>query len=270
MSGAVEWDSRFHLPVPPVDAVSNVAVDMITTKIYLALSALVLIYGLWHWQRTGRPIIVLLMIGGALCACAEPFVNIVGAVWHPVVNQITAFEIMGRPMPWFLVTGYLFYFGAVGSLTYLTFEKGVTTRQFWLWCSVPMLLDVVMEELMLHYDLYLYYGAQPLILISKLPLWWVPCNSLGQILGVAFIALVKPLQRGWGLLLIPILIPIWDTVAYAAISLPAWIVVNTPCPWWLMQAGGLATCGLAFAVLYGVAQVLPTDSVFARQQAARP
>ena len=263
-AAATMWDGRFRLPVPPVDAVSNVHVDMVATAIYLGLSALVLVFGLNHWRRTGSPIIVLLMVGGALCSAVEPFVNIVGAVWHPIVNQITAFNIMGRPMPWFIVAGYIFYFGALGSATFLAFQKGVTTRQYWIWCCVPMVVDIVMEELMLHWNLYYYYGEQPLILIAKLPLWWVPGNSVGQILAVAFIALVKPVQRGWKLLLIPLLVPIWDAVAYAAISLPSWIVVNTPVPTWLNQMGGLATCLLAFGVLYALAQILPVDSTYAR------
>jgi hypothetical protein len=129
-----------------------------------------------------------------------------------------------------------------------------------------MLVDIAMEELMLHYDLYYYYGHQPLILIAKLPLWWVPCNALGQILAVALIALVKPLQKGWKLLLIPILIPICDAVAYSAISLPSWIVVNTPVSWWVLQLGGLATCGLAFMVLYGLSLILAIDSPFSMMQ----
>ena len=41
-AAATMWDDRFRLPVPPVDAVSNVHVDMVATAIYLGLSALVL------------------------------------------------------------------------------------------------------------------------------------------------------------------------------------------------------------------------------------
>lgn len=258
------WNEAMRLPQPPTEALSNVTVDFWATVIYSTLAACTLIYGLFYWRRTGRPIILLMLAGGALCSTVEPFVNVVGAVWHPMVNQITAFELMGRGMPWFLVTGYIFYFGVLGSLTYLALEKGVTTRQFWLWATVPMLVDVVMEELMLYWDLYLYYGEQPLILINKLPLWWVPCNSLGEMLGVCLLVKAAPLLRGWRQLLIPILIPVCDAVAYSAISLPSWMVVNTPVPTWLNQLGGLATCGLALLVLYGLSKVIPTDSPLAR------
>jgi len=258
------WNETLGLPAPPVDALAKVTVDFWATAIYSTFAVCTLIYGLFHWYRTGRPIIVLMLIGGALCSTVEPFVNIVGAVWHPVVNQVTAFELMGRPMPWFLVTGYIFYFGALGSLNYLAFEKGVSTRQFWIWASVPMLVDVLMEELMLYWDLYYYYGEQPLILINKLPLWWVPCNSLGELLGVCLIVKAAPLLRGWRQLLIPILIPVSDAIAYAAISLPSWVVVNTPVPYWINQFGGIATCLLALLVLYGLALVIPADSPLAR------
>ncbi|WP_428309735.1 hypothetical protein [Hydrocarboniphaga sp.] len=257
------WNETLHLPEPPVAALANVTADFWATAAYSSLALCTLIYGLYYWYRTGRPIILLMLIGGALCSTVEPFVNVVGAVWHPTVNQVTAFTLMGRGMPWFIVTGYTFYFGVLGSLSYLAFRKGVTTRQFWLWATVPMLVDVAMEELMLYWDLYYYYGNQPLILINKLPLWWVPCNSLGELLGVCLLVKAEPLLRGWRQLLIPLLIPMGDAVAYAAISLPSWIVVNTPVPDWLSQLGGASTLGLALLVLHGLAKVIPTDSALA-------
>lgn len=258
------WNETLRLPEPPIAAPANVAVDFWATIIYSSFALCALLYGLYYWRKTGKPIIVLMLMGGALCSMVEPFVNVVGAVWHPMVNQVTAFTLMGRGMPWFLVTGYIFYFGVLGSLTYLAFQKGVTTRQFWLWATVPMLVDVVMEELMLYWDLYYYYGEQPLILINKLPLWWVPCNSLGEVLGVCLVLKAAPVLKGWRQLFIPILIPICDAVAYSAISLPSWWVVNTPVSPWVTQLGGLATCGLALMVLYGLSKVIPTDSPLAR------
>ncbi len=263
------WNETLGLPQPPVEAVANVTADFWASMVYIALSTCALICGLWYWSRTGRPIVVLMLLGGALCSTVEPFVNIIGAVWHPMVNQVRAFELMGRGMPWFLVTGYIFYFGVLGSLTYFAFQKGVTTRQFWLWATVPMLVDVVMEELMLHWNLYYYYGEQPLILLYKLPLWWVPCNSLGELLGVCLLVKAAPLLRGWRQLLIPVLIPVCDAVAYAAISLPSWMVVNTPVPPWLNQLGGLATCALAWLVLYGLSRVIPNDSPLAHALSIR-
>lgn len=258
------WNPTLRLPEPPVDALANTTVDFWATLIYSSLSLCVLAYGLYYWRRSGNPIVILMMIGGALCSTVEPFVNIMGAVWHPMVNQTTVFEIMGRGMPPFLVTGYIFYFGALGSLTYLAFRKGVTTRQFYLWASVPMLVDIGMEELMLYWDLYIYYGEQPLILINKLPLWWVPCNAMGDVLAVCLLVKAAPLLKGWRQLLIPLLIPVSDAVAYAAISMPSWIVVNTPVSWWVMQLGGVASFVLAFLLLYGLAQVVPMDSPLAR------
>lgn len=262
------WNETLRLPEPPITAVSNTTVDLWATAIYSTFALCVLIYGLYYWRRSGSPIVVLMLMGGALCSAVEPFVNVVGAVWHPMVGQMTVFTIMGRGMPPFLVTGYIFYFGALGSLTYLAFRKGVSTRQFWAWATVPMLIDVVMEELMLFWNLYYYYGEQPLILIHKLPLWWVPCNSLGELLGVCVVLKAAPLLKGWRQILIPILIPVCDAVAYAAISLPSWIVVNTPVPGWVTQAGGLATFGLALLVLYALSKVIPNDSPLALALAA--
>jgi hypothetical protein len=100
----------------------------------------------------------------------------------------------------------------------------------------------------------------------------VPCNSLGELLGVCLLVKIAPLLRGWRWLLVPVLVPVCDAIAYATISMPSWIVVNTPVPYWVNQLGGVATLGLAWLTLYGLSLVMPTDSPLAQalERAAAP
>lgn len=258
------WNETFRLPVPPVDAVAPTAFSTQCTWFYGLCAFIALLYSLKHWRDSGRPILLLILIGGGLTVFVEPFVDMMGAAFHPRLGHTIVFEFMGRPIPWWMVAAYFAFFGALGSMNYLAFARGVSTRAIRLWFLVPMLVDVVIEEIMLAKDLYLYYGDQPLILLWKLPLWWVPCNSIGEFIGISLVVLMTSYLRGANLLLIPLLIPLSDMVGYAAVALPSWIVINTPVPGWVTQLAGIATFLLAFLIVHGISLLLATDSPFRR------
>jgi hypothetical protein len=255
------WDERLKLPIPPVDTVFNATAGTATMYIVGALAAVVLAYGLKYWRDTKSPIVLLMMLGGLTTTLVEPLLDIIGAAWHPIHGQRTAFELMGRRIPWWVLASYLCYFGAIGSLNYLSFRKGVTMRGVWLWCFVPIIFDVGQEELMMHFNLYYYYGQQPLIVLWKFPWWWAATNSMGEFLGISLLAFMGESLRGWRLLLIPIVMPIMDVVGYAVVGLPPVIAINTQNVAPLVsQLAGVASFALTAMAVYGVALVIGTDS----------
>ena len=168
-------DPDTRLPVIPLDAVFNQTAGNYATAIFGFMAGAVFLYGLTYWRDTKNPIVIFMMLGGLTTTLIEPLLDIIGLAWHPMHGQNTAFELIGRPIPVWVVAVYLMYFGGLGSLNYLAFKRGVTMRSVWIWFSAPMLLDIVMEEIMMHFELYIYYGQQPLILIKNFPLWWAPC-----------------------------------------------------------------------------------------------
>lgn len=42
-----------------------------------------MLYALYHWWRTGRPVVLLLFVTGGLTMIFEPMVDTVGACWLP-------------------------------------------------------------------------------------------------------------------------------------------------------------------------------------------
>lgn len=255
------WNDQVRLPVPPLDTIAPAAANFWTTTIFTVLSAIVFVYGLHHWRRSGRPIVLLMMAGGALTSLAEPFLDVVCACWHPEINQPTAFELIGRPIPWWVVAAYTFYFGALGSLSFAAFEKGAVKRAMWLWFAVPILVDIVMEELMLAADLYHYYGNQPLIAFFKFPLWFAASNSIGEFVAVALVVLMAPHLRGWKLALVPLSMPISDIIGFSASALPTWVAINTEgVPNLLVQLAGVLTFVIATLMAYGLIALLAQDS----------
>lgn len=255
------WDTATRLPLPPVDTLFPMDVANVATAIYATLALLVFLYGLFNIKHHRGRIVLLLMVGGLLTVLVEPFLDVIGAAWHPEIGQNTAFENFGRKIPWWVVAVYLFFFGGLGSLNYLSFERGVTRKIVWLWFFIPAAVDVVMEEIMMAFDLYYYYGNQPLIVFREFPLWWAPCNTMGEFLGITALLLLMPYIRGWKMLAIPLIFPIADAVGYALVGLPSMIAVNTQgTPWWLMQLAGVSTFVLACLVVHAVSLVIASDS----------
>lgn len=259
------FDPDTRLPVLPLDAVFNQTAANIATGLFSVLAAAVFLYGIKHWRDTKSPIVLLMMIGGLTTTLAEPFVDVVGCAWHPIHGQNTAFELMGRPIPLWVIPAYLVYFGIIGSFSTMSFARGASMRAVWLWFSVPLVFDVAWEEVMMHYDLYDYYGNQPLILLWKFPFWWTACNSVGELLGVAMVVLLAPVLRGWKVWFIPVIMPIMDVIGYAAVGLPSMIVVNTEGVTPLVRdLAGMATFALTGIVVYGVALLIGSDSPLRR------
>jgi hypothetical protein len=255
-----KFDKAFGLPIPPVDAIAPTAIASGATTFFFVLALLALAYALWDWRKSGRPIILSILIGGGLTVLVEPFVDLMGACWHPVYGQDVAFQFMGRHMPWWIVAVYFAFYGAQGALVYSFLRKGVSARALFLLLLIPMAADVAIEELTLPTGLYIYYGAQPLMLFGNLPYWWVPCNSFGLMIGISLVYKLAPSLRGLKSLALPFLLPMGDLIAYVIIGMPSWIVINTAgVPWWLVQAGGVVSFALAALVFVFLAKLIATD-----------
>lgn len=257
----VQWDAAFKLPTPPVDTVYNETVGFWASVVYLCFAVPVLLYGLIHLRDRHGQVVLLILLGGALCATVEPFADVLGGCWHPEIGQPTAFEILGRGIPWWVCIGYFTYFGAIAAVSYLSYSRGITRRMIWVAFLVPIGVDIAMENLMLSYGLYHYYGNQPLDILGHLPLWWPPINALGVFGGVVALFLLMPHLKGWRILFIPLVMPVMDLSSYALIAYPAIVAVNienlNP---WLTQLAGLSVWAMAFLVVHGISYLLASDS----------
>ena len=255
------WDEKYKNLLPPMDSVFNLEAANRVQGVCTVLVTVVFLYGLRHWRKHGSPIVLLILLGGFTTVLVEPFLDTIGAAWHPIHGQNTAFELMGRSIPWWVVINYPAYFGVLVTANYLAFAKGVTMRGVWLWFLVPLLLDLAQEEAMMATDLYYYYGQQPLILLHKFPFWWGPSNAMGAYLIAAVLAFMGASLRGWKLLLVPVIMPIVYVVAFAIVGLPSIISIHTMnVSATVSNLAGLSAFVLSGFAVYGIAHVLGTDS----------
>jgi hypothetical protein len=248
-------------PQPPLDMAVDKAAESGITIALAGIVAVALVVSLIDWFRTGRPLVLLLMISGGAIMVFEPMVDTVGACWFPS-NSWTAFTAWGRPLPVWLCLAYFFYFGIGTSAIWNALRKGLTQRQIWLVFCGAMLGDLIFETVLLTMNPYVYYGYQPLLL-GKFPLWWMAVNAAIPLVLAALIYHFDSYFRGWRTLAVIPLALSTSAAVNAVVGWPSWLVINTDVGWALTQVGGLVTFAAACAVVKLV------GAVVARPHAAR-
>ena len=257
-------DPTFRIAAPPVDMALTALDQMIVGRITVVNAVVILaaiIFALREWSRSQSPIPLLLILGGAFTSFMEPFVDLGGGCWHPIIGQHELFENMARPIPVWLGCTYVAYFGVLPMVMYYFFAKGITTRAMWLWFLVPVVVDIILEETLLSQadHLYAYYGNQPLKL-HVFPLWWTASNTIGVYLSAVVTTLFASRPRSWRLLLVPFCTLLCYGAATGSVGWPSIVVINSNCSNLVTQLGGLASFLIAFAVVYGCTQLIAADS----------
>jgi hypothetical protein len=248
------------IPQPPFDAAIDPDVQRWVTGCVAAAAFAALIAAVVHWRRSGKPTFLLLFLGGGAMMALEPLVDTVGACWFPEVNSWVVFHGYGRPLPLWLCLTYFFYFGIGVGVTWELMRRGLTRGQLWSLFVAGMLGDFVLEATLLHFDTYVYYGWQPLVLL-KFPLWWAPVNALiTMIAGAVVYRYESHLTRGWRqLLIIPLTLSV-SAGGNAIAGWPSWLVINTDVgPAWT-QVGGLATFALSAWFMWMVVELVARTS----------
>jgi hypothetical protein len=257
------------LPQPPIDAIFNLSIANTFTSIYAVGVALFVV--LMIWRSRNASMVLAMILGGALTTLNEPVFDILTVVWHPIVNQNVAFTWLGRDIPVWAILGYTAYYGCMGYLTTQALIKGVTMHSIWAWCLVPIGFDFLIEETMLHWDLYYYFANQPLVLI-KFPLYQPACNTVGVFFAATLLFLLNPyLKQGWKWFpAAMVILPFGGAMGFIGAALPCVYAANTPSlPNWITQLCGVATYALMFAWVYGVSLIVATDSPYRYNTANR-
>ena len=241
-------------PQPPLHMAVDKTAESGITIVLAGVVAIALVFTFIDWYRTGRPLVLLLMVSGGAIMIFEPMVDTVGACWFPS-NSWTAFTAWGRPLPVWLCLAYFFYFGIATSAIWQALRKGLTRRQIWLVFCAAMLGDLIFETVLLTMNPYVYYGYQPLVL-GKFPLWWMAVNAVIPLVLAALIYRFDSYFRGWrDFAVIPLALTT-SAAVNAAVGWPSWLVINTDVGWVLTQVGGLTTFAAACAAVKLVAAVV--------------
>jgi len=205
------------------------------------------------WRRERDPIPALCLVGGAVCVFFEPVVDVLGLCWYPRVGQHTLFETFGRPIPVLTVFGYTWFMGGLSALVYRrTLEGGV--RAAVVMYPVFMVLYLPFELVAVQTGVYVYYGHQPLRVLD-FPAWWAFVNCATPVIAGYVLANVRPLLRGWRVLAVLVIVPLFDGAVQGATAWPVWNAINGDAPGVIVQGAGILTAGLATALVWVVTRL---------------
>lgn len=246
------------LPQPPIDSTVSSAVEATVITVMATLVVAALVFALVHWRASGPPTVLMLFLAGGAMMVLEPFVDVGGACWHPS-DLARVFTLWDRPMPVWLCLTYFVYFGIGGGLSWLALRRSPTRRVIWGVFIAAILADAVMENVLMNWHLYVYYGNQPLRVLN-FPLWWAPVNSLINIAVAAAVVRYERSLRGVRqLLIVPLALGISLAVNSIA-GFASWTAINSSFTGVGLQLSGLVTFGVAILLVRLIAGVMATPT----------
>jgi hypothetical protein len=235
-------DAAFGMPIPPRDAPFGVAASLYASIVFVAIGLTVLAFAIYdaRWTNTVLPIFVAL--SGAFCAIPEIFIDVAGGCFWPYSEGHVVYTFLGRPMTWYPILAW-FGFGAVLSyVPYALFVRRAKVSWLLIGLVAACAFDILVEEIMLNVPgLYVYYGQQPLILLTKFPAWWMFTNIPGVFLASALAWRFKGELEGWKGILMFVLTPTAFLAVFGFAAMPASIVILGNYSWVITQAGGIVT-----------------------------
>lgn len=244
------------LPPAPTHSAITPSTQTAVTIVMAVFALGALIWSLYHWRRSGKPVFLLLFISGGCMTALEAFVDTVGGCWFPRTHSWVAFTAFGRPIPIWLCLAYFFYFGILGGVFWSVLRRQPKANVVWGLFLVGVVGDAIFEITLLHFHTYIYYGGQPLRIL-RFPFWWAPVNSVIVMVLATIVARFETYFSGWRtLLMIPAALSV-SAALNAAAGWPAWLVINSRMPWLPRQLGGLLTWVLAAWFVSLLIKLLP-------------
>lgn len=248
-TGSVDMnlDNEFGMPSPPHSTPYMSTNNIIAIVFMVAVGLIGVGLGIREKLKSGSWLPLMIALSGAMITFPEVFFDVMGGVYFPFDEANHAYTILGRTMPWWIIAGW-FGYGAFNFFTYKVLEANPRTKVLWGMLGAAAVGDVVFEEILLSLGVYHYYGNQPLVVVSLLPWWWIPCNSVGVFLAASIAYRYRERLRGWKSIGMLVITPASVGAVYGFIALPSWIAVNGDYSWLTTQLLGLATIVLGIAV----------------------
>ncbi|MBU3198388.1 hypothetical protein LL037_21850 [Clostridium estertheticum] len=244
----MKFDSNLGLPSLPIDIAYNATATHYINILMGIMALAAFVYSIREYIKTKSFIPLALSIGSIFICITEVFVDIMGCVYYPTSKNDIAFTIMGRQMGWFIVLAWCGYGAVFANVFYKVFDKKLGAKTIWITVAIAAIAEIVLEEVITAFDIYVYYGNQPLVLIHNLPWWWIPCNVGGVFLAACIAYYFKDILTGARAFLFIIVVPCAMGASYALVALPSWIAVNGEYSSIITQLAGILTLILSFMV----------------------
>jgi hypothetical protein len=183
---------------------------------------------IWALQRAskGDNLGLFALAGGFVASLIEAMLDNLGLLWFATDNHAIVFHAFGRSMPFFVVAGYAFYFGAMAYYTVYAIGKGKSGRYLWGIYAFGWVFDWALETTGSGLGLYHYYGPQPFN-VFDIPLWWMFINPALPIAAGALFHVMRDQLKGVRGVLVVLLLPMTYGAIYGAIGWPIFVALNS-------------------------------------------
>ncbi len=258
----------------PVDLLMPAMPQMITTAIYGVGAVIFVAYAcvLAVRERTALPL--LFILGAFLTIFLEPVVDILGNAVHPQIGQYHLLTTNGHPVPWAVFIGYVWYFAATPLLCWRMLVQRTMTQAFiWRVFAAVAVGAAIVEQIPLHYGVWVYYGEQPMK-IGYMPLWWIFANTAAVLVPFIFIYKLFPRLTGLRQWLVVGLVPCGAFMGHAGAGWPMYNALGTntetlsPVLLHIASAGSIAASLLIVWVAMNVADIATRASLSSPRSSA--
>jgi len=278
----VMLDPNFHVPAPPMDNFPyNTEHVFVSSMAMLALGILMTIIAAVHSVRAKNSVPVCLVLAAAFCVVPECFDNVLGGCFWAQDHRSILYFLLGREFDYYVITMWYAFGAILGYIVYVALSRGVKTKVLWMAFGLAGIADIIIEEILLNYGgTYMYYGHQPLVLLTRFPWWWLFANMGGLFLGASIAYRLRDWLNGWKACFLFILFPVCYIGMWSFAAMPAAFAIQGDFSWLTTQLLGIATCILALVGTCGTIRFvlnrnpfdmggLPEETVRVRPDAAK-
>ena len=247
--------------VPPLDRIADPTWQWVVLTIAGAAYAVAVVAGLREWRRTGKPVLVLALIGGAIATLMEPMYDLMSRLYMFEKGAHLLFTVGGRGMQLWAPVGYGVYIGITVYVFYLLALSPKTTRKtYWLAVGAIMGMNLLIEIPATRLGLYEYYGPQAFNL-TGFPLYWLLSNITGAAAAGVLFAKAPQLINGVRVLTIVILVPSCFIAGEVFVQWPAFAAVSSEGSGYpVVYAGALVTIAIGVFALRTMARLVAPNS----------
>lgn len=229
--------------------------------VFFSLGALGLGYAIWRSVRERDPAPVLLVLGAMLAVLAEATFDLLGKIWYPANIRPRAFTMLDRPIPLFLVAGYIPWVGVLPLLLADWMRRGMRRRWLWALAIGIAVSNVIVDAIGTSAHTWSYYADGPLHYLTTAPI----LAALPP-LAAWLILTIRPRLRGWQLVALVAIPPFTLSAVFAGTGWPMYAAMNIAgVPAAVQILAALTT----FALIAGVVQFVASQLEHAPANAGR-
>jgi hypothetical protein len=246
------------MTVPPEVAQEHAPHDgLVLLVVFAVLAALATAYAVHLAVRDRSAAPVLAVLGAMAAVVNDAIFDVLWQIWYPANIEPRLWTMLDRPIPFFLVLGYIPFVGVLPVVVARLLDRGVAPRVLWLIALGAAAGNLVVDLLGEATTSWDYYAEGPLKYLTNPPITAAVPIVAGWLLHVT-----RP--RGWRLPLAFAIPPFTLAAVYAGTGWPSFFALHVDgVPRGAQALLGIVTVALSASLVAGVAATQRTRSAHA-------